>query len=111
MKHDRDWPISVADARKAPLIMSDPPQRSGSLEVFITAAPLIQRAGLRILLALARRPRGAALIAIAAPMDQLPLGLLTVEHYDDPAVGCSLGWDAAGVLARGRELRAGAGCP
>jgi hypothetical protein len=91
--------------------MSDSLAQTGSLQVFIAAAPWPQRVGLRMLLALARRPRGAALMAIAAPLDQLPRGLLTVEHYDEPAVGCTLGWDSGGVLARGRELRAGAERP
>jgi hypothetical protein len=75
------------------------------LEAFIAAAPWPQRAGLRLLLEIARRPRGAALLALASPLDQLPRGLLTVSHYDDREVGLSLGWDVEQVLARGRELR------
>jgi hypothetical protein len=66
---------------------------------------------MRALLAIARRPRGAALLARMDPWDQLPRGLLTVEHYDDPQVGRSLGWDVDAVLARGRELRRTEGRP
>jgi hypothetical protein len=46
-----------------------------------------------------------------APWDQLARGLLTVEHYDDPHVGRSLGWDVEAVVARGRELRHAEGRP
>jgi hypothetical protein len=81
------------------------------LRSFIAAAPSPQREGLRLLLAIARRPRGAALLARAAPLDQLPRGLLTVGHYDDPEVGRSLGWDVDAVVARGRELRRARGRP
>ena len=77
----------------------------GSLEAFVRAAPWPQRWGLRALLAIARRPRGAALLAYGTPLDQVVRGLLTVEHYDDAGVGKSLGWDAEAVVARGRELR------
>lgn len=77
----------------------------------MAAAPWPQRAGLRALLAIARRPRGVALLARAAPWDQVAHGLLTVERYDDPEVGRALGWDANAVIARGRELRRAEGRP
>jgi hypothetical protein len=84
---------------------------TGSLDAFIAAAPWPQRMGLRALLAVARRPRGAALLARAAPWDQLPRGLLTVGHYDDPRVSRMLGWDVDAVIARGQELRRVEGRP
>jgi len=77
----------------------------GSLDALIAVAPWPQRWGLRVLLAIARRPRGVALLARAAPWDQLVRGLLTAGHYDEPEVSRSLGWDADAVVARGRELR------
>ncbi|MGA2319356.1 MAG: hypothetical protein ABSG95_01265 [Solirubrobacteraceae bacterium] len=84
---------------------------TGQLDAFIAAGPWPQRTGLRALLAVARRPRGAAMLARVAPWDQLARGLLTVEHYDDPHVGRSLGWDVDAVLARGRALRHAEGRP
>jgi len=81
------------------------PPRTGSLDTFVAAAPWSQRVVLRALLAIARRPRGAALLAYGTPLDQVVRGLLTIEHYDDPRVGRTLGWDADAVVARGRELR------
>jgi hypothetical protein len=92
-------------AAKSSVATSSAKPETGSLDAFIAAAPWPQRTGLRALLAIARRPRGAALLARAAPLDQLPHGLLTVGRYDDPQVSRTLGWDAAAVLARGRELR------
>ncbi len=71
------------------------------LDAFIAAGPWPQRSGLRALLAIARRPRGAALLAHAAPWDQLARALLTVPHYDDPGVSRSLGFDVDAVIARG----------
>jgi len=86
-------------------------QATGPLDALIAAGPWPQRTGLRALLAVARRPRGAALLARLAPWDQLAGGLLTVEHYDDPRVGRSLAWDVDAVVARGRELRHAEGRP
>jgi len=77
----------------------------------VAAAPWPQRSLLRALLAIEGRPRGAALLARAAPMDQVVRGLLTVEHYDEPRVSRGLGWDADEVVARGRELRRAEGRP
>jgi hypothetical protein len=77
----------------------------------VAAGPWPQRAVLRALLALAGRPRGAALLAWAAPLDQVLRGLRTVGRYDDPDVARGLGWDAEAVVARGRELRRSEGRP
>jgi hypothetical protein len=77
----------------------------------VDAAPGLQRQGLRALLAIAGRRRGARLLARLSPLDQLPRGLLTVGHYDDPDVGRSLGWDVEAILARGRALRHARGQP
>lgn len=57
------------------------------------------------MLALARRPRGMALLRRVPTAGELAQSLLAMEHYDDPAVSRSLGWDAAAIAARGRELR------
>jgi hypothetical protein len=91
--------------------MSSAKPEANSLDAFIAAAPWPQRTGLRALLAIARRPRGVALLARVAPWDQLARGLLTVEHYDDPLLSRSLGWDVGAVIARGRELRRAEGRP
>jgi hypothetical protein len=75
------------------------------LDAFVAAGPWPQRLGTRALVALARRPRGMALLRRLSPADQLGTALVGMAHYDDPAVSQTLGWDAAGVTARGRELR------
>jgi hypothetical protein len=87
------------------------PVESAPLEEFVAAAPWPQRAVLRALLAIGRRPRGAALLAHGAPLDQIVHGLLSVERYDPPCAGRALGWDAQAVVARGRELRRAEGRP
>jgi len=84
---------------------------STGLESFLAAAPWPQRAGLRLLLALARRPRGAALLARAPLAEQAAWATLALGRYDDPAVARALGWDAEAVVARGRELRRAEGRP
>lgn len=66
---------------------------------------------MRLLVALARRPRGARLLTALAPVDQLAGGLLAMEHYEDPGVARGLGWDADAVAARGRALRREEGRP
>ena len=84
---------------------------STGLEGFIAAAPWPQRTGLRLLLALVRRRRGAALLARAPGAQQLARSLVALGHYDEPAVARSLGWNADAVIARGRDLRRREGRP
>ncbi len=84
---------------------------SGELDTFLAAAPWPQRTGLRAVLALGRRPRGARLLAAVQPVDQLANGLLAMERFEDPRLAGSLGWDAEAVVARGRALRREEGRP
>lgn len=81
------------------------------LDKFITSAPPLQRAGMRVLVALARRPRGGALLGYAPGVNQLAQIVLSLGRYDDPKVAGTLGWDAAEVVARGRALRRAEGRP
>jgi hypothetical protein len=81
------------------------------LAEFIAASPRPQRLGLRLLIALGRRPRGLALLAKLAPADQAATGLAAMAHYDDPDTARALGFDADAVAARGRELRRTEGRP
>jgi hypothetical protein len=80
-------------------------------ERFLAAAPWPQRAGMRLLLALARRPRGEALLARSPLAHQIAAALLGMSRYDEPAVARALGWDADAVAARGRALRRAEGRP
>jgi hypothetical protein len=75
------------------------------LAEFIAASPRPQRPGLRLLIALGRRPRGLALLSKLAPADQAATGLAAMARYDDPEQARALGFDADAVVARGRELR------
>jgi hypothetical protein len=84
---------------------------SSPLEAWIAAAPHPQRAAMRALAALGRRPRGPALLRRAAPADQLAFALLAMGHYDEDATSRALGWDADAVVARGRALRREEGRP
>jgi hypothetical protein len=84
---------------------------SAGLDSFLAAAPWPQRAGLRILLALVRRPRGAALLARAPLAEQAAHAILALGRYDDPVTARTLGWDASAVVARGRALRRAEGRP
>ncbi len=84
---------------------------SQPLDGFLAAAPPPQRAGLRVLLTLGSRPRGRRLLARLSPADQLACGLLAAGRYEDPTAARTLGWDAAAVAARGRELRRVEGRP
>jgi hypothetical protein len=84
---------------------------SGGLDRFIAAAPWPKRVGMRTLLALARRPRGAELLARAPLAAQLAHSLVSLGRYDEPRVARALGWDAEAVVARGRELRRSEGRP
>lgn len=81
------------------------------LEEFIAASPAPQRLGLRLLIALGRRPRGLALLAKLAPADQAATGLAAMVHYDDAERARALGFDPEAVVARGRELRRREGRP
>jgi hypothetical protein len=84
---------------------------SQPLDGFLAAAPPPQRLGLRVLLALGRRRRGARLLARLPPAEQLVCGMLGAAHYEDDAAAKTLGWDAEAVVARGRELRRAEGRP
>jgi hypothetical protein len=84
---------------------------SAPLEDWLAAAPQPQRAGMRALAALGRRPRGRALLRRAAPADQLACALLAMGRYDEPAASRPLGWDAEAVVERGRALRREEGRP
>jgi hypothetical protein len=81
------------------------------LAEFIAASPRPQRLGLRLLVALARRPRGLALLAKLSPADQAATGLAAMARYDDPDRARALGFDADAVVRRGRELRRTEGRP
>jgi hypothetical protein len=84
---------------------------SRRLDGFIRAAPQPQRLGMRVLVTLARRPRGAALLTHAPMAEQAAHAILALDRYDEPALARSLGWDAAAVAARGRDLRRAEGRP
>jgi hypothetical protein len=75
------------------------------LDELVAAGPWPERLGLRVLLFLGRRPRGLSLLRHLAGADQAATGLRAMAHYDEPSVARSLGWDAAAVVARGRQLR------
>ena len=77
-----------------------------TLDDFLRAAPALQRTVLRALLAVARRPRGAALLSRLPAADQLAQATIGLIRYDDPRAAAQLGWDPAAVVARGRLLRA-----
>lgn len=84
---------------------------SSPLERFLAASPQPQRTGLRVLLALGRRPRGAAFLTCLPALSQAARSLLAMERYDDPAVSRALGFDAKATVARGRALRRAEGRP
>jgi hypothetical protein len=84
---------------------------SQALERFLAAAPWPQRAGLLVLVALGRRPRGVWLLRRLAPADQLAQSLLGMARYEEPDLARALGWDADAVVARGRALRRVEGRP
>jgi hypothetical protein len=84
---------------------------SSALESFLAASPLPQRIGLRVLLALGRRPRGAAFLARLPALSQASRSILAMERYDDPALSRALGFDAQATVARGREIRRAEGRP
>ncbi len=76
-----------------------------ALDQLIRAAPTWQRPGMRAMFALARRPRGLALLHRLSPADQAAAGMLALVRYDDPALARQLGWDADTVVARGVAAR------
>ena len=78
---------------------------SEGLEGFLAAAPWPQRPALRLLLTVARRPRGAAALRRAPLLQRAATSTLALGRYDEPQLARALGWDAAAVVARGRELR------
>jgi hypothetical protein len=84
---------------------------SAGLDGFLRAGPWPQRAALRMLVAVARRPRGAALLARMPLAQQAANSTLALGRYDDPTVAKALGWDAEAVVARGRALRRAEGRP
>jgi hypothetical protein len=76
-----------------------------ALDQLIRAAPAWHRPGMRAMFALARRPRGLALLHRLSPADQAAAGMLALVRYDDPALARRLGWDAEAVVARGTAAR------
>jgi hypothetical protein len=78
---------------------------SREIERFLAAGPWPQRLGLRALVTLARRPRGARVLARLHSAQQLAAGLIALERFEDQELARELGWDADAVAARGRELR------
>lgn len=74
------------------------------LDEFVAAGPWPQRAGLRVILSLARRPRGRRMLRWLPPADQLAQALLAMERYDDPLVSRQLGWDPVAIAASGGDL-------
>jgi hypothetical protein len=82
-----------------------------TIDTFVASAPQPQRTGMRVLVGLARRPRGRKLLARAPAADQLAQIVMALGRYDDPAVGRTLGWDGAEVVARGKALRRAEGRP
>jgi hypothetical protein len=83
----------------------------GVLDELLAAAPQPQRVGLRLLVALGRRPRGVRLLRRLGGADQLAQGVLGMARYEAPGLACALGWDADAVVARGRALRRAEGRP
>jgi hypothetical protein len=75
------------------------------LDSFLAASPLPARIALGLLLALACRPRGAALLARMPALQQAAQATLALGRYDQPTLARALGWDADAVIARGRALR------
>lgn len=82
-----------------------------ALARLVAAAPPNVRPGLKVLLALGRRPRGRALLHRLAPADRAAGGLLAMAHYDERHASLPLGYDPEQVVARGRALRESEGRP
>jgi hypothetical protein len=75
------------------------------LERFVAAGPWPQRAGLKLLLEIASRPRGHALLSRLPLVQYTATSLIEMVRYDDPEHSRQLGWDAEAIIARGRDLR------
>lgn len=84
---------------------------SDELDRFIAAGPWPQRAGLRLLIEVARRPRGHAMLMRIPVAEYAARSLIEMARYDDTERARSLGWDAEAVVARGRALRRAEGRP
>ncbi len=84
---------------------------STTIERFVAAGPWPQRLGLRVLVAIAGRPRGERLLARAPMLAQAAGAVLALGRYDRADVAGSLGWDPTAVVERGRELRRAEGRP
>jgi len=84
---------------------------SASLDAWVAAGPWPQRAGMRVLLGLAVRPRGAALLRRLGPVGQLTGSMVAMGWFDDGARSRALGWDPDAVVERGRALRVAEGRP
>ena len=82
-----------------------------SLEEFVDAGPWPQRAGMRLLVPMARRPRARAILGLLAGADQALWSVGALGRYDRPDVARALGWDADAVAERGRLLRREEGRP
>jgi hypothetical protein len=82
-----------------------------SLDLFVASAPPLQRTGMRVLVAIARRPRGASLLTRLPAANQLAQVVISLDRYDDPDLARELGWDGAAVVARGQALRRAEGRP
>lgn len=80
-------------------------------EEFVAASPRPQRDGLKALVFLASRSRGRRLLARVPLALQAADSVSAMVRYDDPDQAKKLGWDAAAVAARGRELRRVEGRP
>mgnify|MGYP000885894581 FL=1 len=85
--------------------------RADPFESWLAAGPAPARWGMRALVALATRPRGAALLRRLGPVGQLSGSVVALRRYDRPEVARQLGFDAAAVVARGRALRRAEGRP
>lgn len=81
------------------------------LDRFVAAGPWPQRAGLKLLLEIARRPRGHALVSHLPLIEYTATSLIEMVRYDDPELSAPLGWSSEAVVARGRELRRTEGRP
>jgi len=86
---------------------SPAPNAPSARDAFLGGAPLPQRLALRALLALERRPRGAALLERLPAAAQLARATVALIRYDDVRIAGPLGWDPAAVVARGRAVREG----